>query len=93
MKFVWDEAKDLANYKKHKVSFIQAVHAFSDPLKKEYYDDRHSSLEEDRSIVIGFAVNAVLIVSFTEPDTETIRIISARKAKKHELEALHYGNS
>ena len=92
MKFVWDEAKDLANIRKHKVSFVQAVHAFSDPLRKEYYDDRHSSLEEDRSIVIGFAVNAVLIVSFAEPDTETIRIISARKAKKHELEALYYGN-
>jgi uncharacterized DUF497 family protein len=93
MKFVWDETKELANKKKHKVSFAQAVHAFSDPLRKEYYDNRHSSLEEDRSIVVGFAVNVVLIVSFTEPDTETIRIISARKAKKNELEALYYGNS
>ena len=91
MKFAWDEAKNLANIRKHKVSFVQAVHAFSDPLRKEYYDDRHSSLVEDRSIVVGFALNAVLLVSFIEPDTETIRIISARKAKKHELEAL-YGN-
>ena len=91
MKFVWDEVKDVANIRKHKVSFVQAVHSFSDPLMKEYYDERHSSLEEDRSIIIGFAVNAVLIVSFAEPDSETIRIISARKAKKHELEAL-YGN-
>jgi uncharacterized DUF497 family protein len=92
MKFEWEETKELANKKKHRVRFAQAVHAFSDPLRKEYYDDRHSSLVEDRSIVVGFAVNAVLIVSFTEPDTETIRIISARKAKKHELKALYYGN-
>jgi len=91
VKFLWDETKNLANIRKHKVSFVHAVHAFSDPLRKEYYDDRHSSLEEDRSIIVGFALNAVLIVSFIEPDTETIRIISARKAKKHELEAL-YGN-
>jgi len=91
LKFVWDEAKDLANFRKHKVRFVQAVHAFSDPLREEYYDDRHSSLEEDRSIMVGFAINAVLIVSFTEPDSETIRIISARKAKKKELEML-YGN-
>jgi uncharacterized DUF497 family protein len=91
MKFEWDETKDLANKKKHKVSFAQAVHAFSDPLRKEYYDDRHS-IEEDRVIVVGFALNAILIVSFAEPDSETIRIISARKAKKHELEALYYGN-
>jgi uncharacterized DUF497 family protein len=93
MKFVWDEAKELANKKKHKVSFVQAIHAFSDPLKKEYYDDRHSNLEEDRCIVVGFAINVVLVVCFTEPDFDTIRIISARKAKKHELEALYYGNS
>jgi uncharacterized DUF497 family protein/uncharacterized protein (DUF4415 family) len=66
MKFVWDEMKDLANRKKHKVSFAQAIHSFYDPLKKEYYDGRHSSLEEDRSIVVGFAINAVLIASFTE---------------------------
>ena len=91
MNFEWDEAKNMVNIRKHKVSFVQAVHAFSDPLRKEYYDNRHSSLEEDRSIIIGFALNAVLIVNFIEPDTETIRIISARKAKKHELEAL-YGN-
>jgi uncharacterized DUF497 family protein len=93
MKFVWDETKDLANKKKHKISFAQAVYAFTDPLGKEYYDDRHSSLEEDRIMVIGFAINTVLIVTFTEPDSETIRIISARKAKKHEMEKLCYGNS
>ena len=92
MKFVWDEEKNLANIKKHKVSFVQAVHSFSDALRKEYYDDGHSGFEKDRSIVVGFAVNAVLIVSFAEPDTETIHIISARKAKKLELEAL-YGNA
>jgi len=93
MKFVWDETKDLANKKKHKISFAHAIHAFSDPFKKDYYDDRHSNLEEDRIMVIGFAINTVLIVSFTEPDSETIRIISARKAKKHEMETLYYGDS
>jgi uncharacterized DUF497 family protein len=91
MKFEWDETKDLANKKKHKIRFTQAVLAFSDPLRKEYYDDRHS-IEEDRLIVVGLAKNAILIVSFAEPDSETIRIISARKAKKHELEALYYGD-
>ena len=93
MKFVWDEKKNQANIKKHKVSFVQAVHAFADPLRKEYYDERHSKIKEDRLLLFGFAVSAVLIVSFTEPDAQTIRIISARKAKKHELEAVHYGNS
>ena len=92
MRFVWDEEKNLKNIKKHKVSFIQAAHAFSDPLRKEYYDERHSC-DEDRLLLFGFADNSVLIVSFTEPDSQTIRIISARKAKKHELEAVQYGIS
>lgn len=91
MKFIWDEKKNLQNIKKHKVSFVQAAHAFSDPLRKEFYDERHSN-EEDRLLLFGFAINAVMIVSFTEPDKKTTRIISARKAKKHELEAVNYGN-
>ena len=90
MKFIWDEAKNLKNIKKHKISFIQAVHAFFDPDKKEFYDERHST-KEDRYLLFGFAINAVLTISFSEPDTETIRIISARKAKKYELEVVNYG--
>ena len=91
MKFVWDEKKNLKNIKKHKISFIQAVYAFSDPKKKEFYDERHS-INEDRYLLFGFAINTVLIISFSEPDTESIRIISARKAKNNELEAVNYGN-
>jgi len=93
MKFEWDEDKNLKNIKKHKINFVQAVHAFSDPLRKEFYDEKHSNNEEDRLLLFGFAINAVLIVCFTEPDIETIRIISARKAKKRELEVVNYGNS
>ena len=92
MKFVWDEKKNLQNIRKHKVSFVQAVYAFLDPMRKEYYDERHSTYEEERLLLFGFAINAVLIVSFTEPDAQTVRIISARKAKKRELEAVNYGN-
>ena len=91
MRFIWDEKKNLKNIRKHKVSFAQAVHAFSDPMKKEYYDERHSSLE-DRLLLFGFAENSVLVVNFTEPDAQTIRIISARKAKKYELKVVNYGN-
>jgi len=92
VQFTWDDQKNRDNVEKHKIHFAQAVHVFSDPLRQEYYDGKHS-IAEDRFLAIGFAENAVLIVSFTEPDTETVRIISARKAKKHEMEALQYGNS
>ena len=92
MKFGWDEKKNLANIKKHGVNFDLAIHVFSDPLRKEYYDARHSLIGEDRTIAIGLAGNRLLFVSFTEPDWETIHIISARKAKKHERR-YYYGNS
>ena len=92
MKFEWSKDKNLINIRKHKISFVQAAHAFSDPLRKEFYDERHSNQKEDRLLLFGFAINTILIVSFTEPDDQTIRIISARKAKKNELEAVNYGN-
>ena len=91
MNYEWDEKKNLMNIKKHKINFLQAIHVFHDPLRKEYYDTGHSGIDENRIIAIGIAGNNVLFVSFTEPDAETVRIISARKAKKHERED-YYGN-
>jgi uncharacterized DUF497 family protein len=91
MRFTWDEKKNLSNTKDHKISFVQAVYVFYDPLRKEYYDEKHSSYDEDRFIAIGIAENHMLFVSFTEPDAETIHIISARKAEKQERR-FYYGN-
>jgi len=90
VRFTWDEKKNLKNIKKHKISFVQAAYVFSDPLRKEFYDDKHS-LEEDRIIVIGMAENRLLFVNFTEPDSDSVNIISARKAKKNER-GIYYGN-
>jgi len=83
--------KNQINIIKHRISFDLAAHVFTDPLRKEDYDDKHSGTEEDRIIVIGLAEDRLLFVSFTEPDLETIRIISARKANKNERR-YYYGN-
>ncbi|MDR1859257.1 MAG: BrnT family toxin [Treponema sp.] len=91
MRFTWDEKKNLVNVKKHKISFVQAAHVFSDPLRKELYDEKHSRHDEDRVIAIGMAVTRLIFVSFTEPDTETVHIISARKANERERR-YYYGN-
>ena len=104
MNFEWDERKNLLNIKKHGISFEHAARVFTDPLRKEDYDCRHSNHEENRTFAIGVAEGRLLFVSFTEPepsaeakgrgsppDTETIRIISARKANKHERR-YYYGN-
>ena len=91
MNIEWDEKKNKINIKKHGISFEHAARVFTDPLRKENYDARHSDNEEVRTIAIGIAVNRLLFVSFTEPDSETVRIISARKADAHERR-YYYGN-
>ena len=62
-------------------------------MRLEYYDEKHSSRGEDRLLLVGFSMNRPLVIVFTEPNSETKRIISARRAEKHELEELGYGNS
>ena len=82
--FEWDENKNVLNQINHRVSFEEAILAFSDPNNFERYDQAHS-LAEDRWLLYGISGLDILIVSFTEKDG-IIRIISARKAEKKEEE-------
>ena len=53
VKVAWDEAKNLANQRKHGVSFEEAQQLFvSGTDYLEIFDDAHSDLE-DRFIAIG----------------------------------------
>jgi len=85
MKFEWDEEKNIINHSKHKVWFEEAQTVWADEMADEFYDSEHSEGEE-RFIRVGHSTNArVLLVVFCERDSsETIRIISARKATKKE---------
>lgn len=87
MKFEWDPRKARANLAKHGVSFEEAATAFEDKLGA-YYPD---TLDEARFILIGYSSkHRLLFVVHAEVDGDTIRIISARKATKHEK--AHYEN-
>ena len=88
--FTWDENKNLANLKKHGVDFNDAVRAWYDPDRIDFFDDEHS-LDEVRWIFLGNVAGVVLFVVETEPDEETVRIISARRALKNEQE-VYYAN-
>ncbi|WP_353570966.1 BrnT family toxin [Candidatus Albibeggiatoa sp. nov. BB20] len=89
MKFEWNRRKEQINIKKHGVSFSQASSIFSDPYALSQYDDEHSH-DEDRWALLGKASNEViLIVVHTMKDAnglEIVRIISARKATKKEIQ-------
>jgi uncharacterized protein len=83
MKIEWDPKKAKLNLQKHGVSFEEAATALSDPMAATGADPDHS-ITEERYITFGVSVkDRLVVVSHTDKD-ETIRIISARKAKKGE---------
>ena len=83
--FEWNNAKDLANQKKHGVSLSEAKSVFFDEYAVQFYDQEHSEAEE-RFIMLGMSnTSRVLVVCHCERRSgNTIRIISARKATKTE---------
>ena len=84
LKFEWDENKNISNQKKHGVSFEEAKTVFSDELGRLIHDPDHSEGEE-RFILMGVSSqHDLLTVCHCERDSDTIRIISARKADKFE---------
>lgn len=85
MIFDWDDNKAKSNKKKHGVSFAEAATAFSDPNAIEFLDEKNSD-KEDRWILVGLSArNHVLLVVFVEREEKLIRIVSARKAVKEEM--------
>jgi len=81
--FEWDKRKELANIRKHGVSFHEASTVFLDPLSMTFYDPDHAE-DEDRYITLGMTKNGrLLFVSHAERG-DRVRIISAREASKLE---------
>ena len=80
-RFEWDDEKDLANQRKHGISFEEASTIFDGPVLS-LEDDGHQSEVRERSYgLIGGVVVACVI--HTDRDGVT-RIISARKATRNE---------
>jgi uncharacterized DUF497 family protein len=80
--FEWHNAKAAANLRTHGVSFTEAAKACQDPFAIEWIDTRFP-YDEERTIRLGHSGNGILYVACTDRG-DTIRIISARKASKHE---------
>lgn len=88
-RFEWDSNKERTNITKHDgVTFGLASTVLHDPLAITIFDDEHSE-HEDRWVSIGQAANGqtlVVVHTFLQIDAQHIevRLISARKADKHE---------
>jgi uncharacterized protein len=83
VKFEWDPAKDESNRAKHGIGFEEAATVFSDRSALSWEDTSHS-VEEYRTLTLGYTERGRLaIVAHTERD-ERIRIITARLATRSE---------
>ena len=88
IRFEWNNLKALANKRKHGVSLEEAQAVFYDEEAVEFDDPDHSQ-NEDRFIILGMSLKLrVLVISHCVRKGDVIRIISARKATRHEAD--HY---
>ena len=85
IRFAWDARKDATNKSRHGVSFREASTAFVDEFALVMADPEHSD-EEDRFVLLGLSskLRILVVVHCYREDAAVIRIISARKANKHE---------
>jgi uncharacterized DUF497 family protein len=74
--------KKQINLAKHGFDFADAYLVFNLPMVVEL--DARENYGEDRYIGIGLLQGRVVVVVYTEPDEQTIRIISLRKALSYE---------
>jgi uncharacterized protein len=79
IEFDWEEGKRRTNRRKHGIDFADAVEVFYDELACTMADPDHHA--EQRFVLTGIdAFARILVVVYTQPDEQTIRIISARPA-------------
>ena len=87
MNFDWDPVKNEENIRKHFLDFADAHAVFDGPLLRAV-DDRFD-YGEIRFRAIGILRNLVIVIVFTEPNDDTIRVISLRRALKAERERFY----
>lgn len=95
MRWIWDEEKNRVNKRDHGPSFDTARLVFDDPLAATRRDPYPY---EERWQSVGLIGSVAVFVVHTWPEgapetgEETGRIISARKATKHERRAYEEGD-
>ena len=90
-RFEWDAEKAKINWRNHGVTFDRAIKAILDPFGVEWVDDREAYGEE-RINLLGMSEGVILHVTYMER-AERIRIISARRAERHEQDHYYRENS
>jgi uncharacterized DUF497 family protein len=83
--FEWDEQKAKVNSKKHRISFEEAKSVFYDTYARLIPDPDHSG-DEDRFVLLGMSeqLRVLIVCHCYRKNDSVIRLISARKATRHE---------
>lgn len=94
LRFEWDERKNRENQRKHGVSFEEAKSVFYDQQAVEFFDVEREEME-DRFLLLGVSgrLRILLVCHCLRQEGDVIRIISARKATKHEEREYPWGEA
>ena len=88
MRFTWSDAKRKLNIEQHGFDFADAPKVFEGPTFT--YEDDRFDYSEQRFVTLGILNELVVSIVHTEV-SRVIRIISLRKATKHE-QAIFFKN-
>ena len=88
MRFTWTETKRKSNIEKHGFDLADAPKVFAGPTLT--YEDDRLDYSEQRCITLGLLGGLVVSIVHTE-SPRMIRVISLRKATKHE-QAIFFKN-
>ena len=89
MKVEWNPDKAAANLRKHGIDFADAAVSLEDHNALTIADEGHA---EQRFKTLALGPNLkILLVVHAQPDADTIRIISARKADRAETRQYYEG--
>jgi uncharacterized DUF497 family protein len=82
MRLTWDQEKRRSNLAKHGLDFADAEAVFRGAVF--IFEDKRRSYGEQRFVALGMLKEIVVAVAFSEPEEDSLRIISMRKAIRNE---------
>ena len=83
LRFEWSLAKAESNWRKHRVTFEEALTVFRDVLSRTIPDPDHSG-DEQRFVTLGHSSQHRLLAVVHTDREDRIRLISARQATRKE---------
>lgn len=94
MKFDWDDEKARTNRAKHGIDFDVAIHVFDDPCTISGHDRVVDGEERWRTVGrVGFATILFVGHTWIDEDGEIyVRVITARKASRREIQGYETGD-